>query len=457
MALDTESLLLEKARLEKQIKQAQLEIDYNGGLAQLSSINPNGTTAKVLADAKARLDSSTSYLNAINDQLAAVETITVPTGSDSGVTVGPIAASAGPVKATALTESSSSDYVNGSDLQSDSTVKEQKVVDQKQDAQLSQEEQGQLREFQESQRAVLKAESDKAGNPEVNTASSVNAARAGQTIAVTRNTIKNDDWRVRLSLAPNAKYLYNLAAPTEILYPVKLTDGVIFPYTPTIQTAYKANYESMNLTHTNYKMYFYKNSSVDEITLTADFTAQDTTEANYLLGVIHFFKSVTKMFYGQDGNNGPRAGTPPPMCYLNGYGTYQFNEHPVLITSFTYSLPNDVDYIRAGSVTVAPGTNTDSYTKGNAASKKGFDLMSWIRTSASNLKGKQGKGSSPTEPKWTNYSNPEATYVPTKMQIQLSLLPIVTRNDISKNFSLEKYAKGDLLKGRNRPSGGGIW
>ena len=42
------------------------------------------------------------------------------------------------------------------------------------------------------------------------------------------------------------------------------------------------------------------------------------------------------------------------------------------------------------------------------------------------------------------------------MQIQLTAVPIVTRNDISNNFSLAKYGTGELLRGTKR-SGGGIW
>lgn len=334
---------------------------------------------------------------------------------------------------------------------------EQELIDASKDAKLSQEEEGQLREYQESQRALLKEQSDKAGNPEGNwTAGSVDKARTQQTVFVARNSIQKDDWRVRLSLAPSAKYLYKIAKSGDILYPLAGTDGVIFPYSPTIQTAYRANYDPLELMHSNYKLHFYKNSNVDEITLTADFTAQDNAEANYMLAVIHFFKSVTKMFYGQDGNNGPKAGTPPPLCYLNGYGQYQFNEHPCLVSSFTYNLPNDVDYIRSGTPTVTPGTNTNSFQSSKKKSS-GFSFsdlfsLSKLRAQGSNLK----TGSMSAEPVWKNYSNENATYVPTKMQIQLTLIPVVTRNDISKNFSLEKYATGELLKGRTR-SGGGIW
>jgi hypothetical protein len=38
----------------------------------------------------------------------------------------------------------------------------------------------------------------------------------------------------------------------------------------------------------------------------------------------------------------------------------------------------------------------------------------------------------------------------------IGAVPVVTRNDISNNFSLEKYATGQLLRGTKR-QGGGIW
>ena len=199
----------------------------------------------------------------------------------------------------------------------------------------------------------LSADGDRVLNPEQVTAAQESAsaeftarqrARQQQTIASQRKQVNNGDWRVRIRLAPQSKYLYNAPQPG-ILQPLTVTDGVIFPYTPTISTAYKADYDAYALTHSNYKGYFYKSSSVDPITVTGTFTAQDTAEANYLLAVIHFFRSATKMFYGQDAERG----APPPLVYFTGLGEYQFNEHPCLIQNFTYTLPSDVDYIRAGS------------------------------------------------------------------------------------------------------------
>jgi hypothetical protein len=40
-----------------------------------------------------------------------------------------------------------------------------------------------------------------------------------------------------------------------------------------------------------------------------------------------------------------------------------------------------------------------------------------------------------------------ATYVPTKIEINITLLPTNTRAQVSQQFSLKKYADGSLIKG----------
>jgi hypothetical protein len=252
------------------------------------------------------------------------------------------------------------------------------------------------------------------------------------------------DWRVRLSLAPGATYLYKASDPG-ILKPLQATDGVIFPYTPSIQMGYSAAYDAFDVTHSNYKIYQYKNSSVDLISITATFTAQDATEAAYMLAVIHFFRSVTKMFYGKDQN--PIAGTPPPLCYIYGLGDFQFNQHPLLINNFSYTLPTDVDYIRAGAPTLQAGQSTAGYSTSNNSSNP-----STARMQTNNVPFR----ASAAAPNWTTQTNIEPTYVPTKIDLTISAFPIVTRKDISNNFSVKDYATGALLRGRQN-SNGGIW
>ena len=273
-------------------------------------------------------------------------------------------------------------------------------------------------------------------------AAGVANAKKQQTLLDQQRQLNNLDWRVRLSLADNSDYLYNVKNAF-ILNPLKPSNGVIFPYTPQISTSYKANYSNYDLTHSNYRGYFYQNSYTDNVTITATFTAQNTEEANYLLAVIHFFRSVTKMFYGQSQN----LGSPPPMCFLTGLGEMQFNKHPVLVTSFNYNLPADVDYIRAGSANNLQLNQNQLRNKQvettNNSLRSVMRLANALLPSGKSVP--KGATAQIPVPNGPNTDNP--TYVPTKMDIVITLLPVQSRQRVSQEFNLQQFANGHQLKG----------
>jgi len=288
------------------------------------------------------------------------------------------------------------------------------------------------------------------------TVAGTNQARRSQ---IATGNQKDIDWRFRISLRPGTRYLYNDPAIDKksdaLLFPLRATNGVLFPFTPKIDITYQANYESVDPIHSNYKFYNYKNSSVEQISISGDFTAQDTYEANYLLAVIHFFKCVTKMFYGKD--QSPQAGVPPPLCYLSGHGTYAFNYHPCVITSFSLNYPTDVDYVNAkiplGNLGGSPIFNKPTIGPPTRWQRYQRLLNSGIQS-----------GGYRADPINNNpiTNNSELTRVPAKMTISLSALPVVTRNDLSNNFSLRDYATGKLLLSNrgstnSRPTFGGMW
>jgi hypothetical protein len=276
-------------------------------------------------------------------------------------------------------------------------------------------------------------------------------AQQQQTVSEMREAsgVKNadGDWRVKLRLAPQATYLYKAPEPG-ILAPLAVTDGIIFPYTPTIDVQYRAEYQNYSPTHSNYQHYFYKNSSVQTVQLQAEFTAQDTIEAEYLLAVIHFLKSASKMFYGQDAERG----SPPPLLYLTGLGEYQFNEAPCVVTEFNYNLPNDVNYIRARSRHI----NRDDqlqFTKplASTVSNGNFSALNRLQTAVTNaVSGGPGPtlapGAKPTKITPGKLGSKGATYVPTKMAMTINMLPVISRQQASQQFSLKDYANGSLIK-----------
>jgi hypothetical protein len=286
------------------------------------------------------------------------------------------------------------------------------------------------------------------------TQAEVETLRQAQALQQLRAKNTNEDWRFRISLAPNANYLYR-APDAGILQPLLGTRGVVFPYTPQISTSYRASYEIYDLVHTNYKSYYYKHSSVEEISVTGIFTANSAAEADYLLAVIHFFRSASKMFYGQDSN--PVAGTPPPVLYMDGLGVYQFNEHPSLLSNFSYSLPSDVDYIRAGgarnyaggAVNLA-GIRNQQGAASNSPLAATLSRLTSLKNTFDNFINPGARANNPIAQNTTNYYgiSGQPTYVPTKISITITLLPLISRQEQAQSFSLKNYATGQGLRER---------
>ena len=155
------------------------------------------------------------------------------------------------------------------------------------------------------------------------------------------------DWRIRLSMPNSMKDVTE--TDSDLLAPLMKTSGFVFPYTPTVLVSQSANYQSIQPVHTNYPYYSYQNSQVDQMTITGDFFVQNAAEARYWVACIHYLRSITKMNYGIDAD----AGQPPPVVRLNGYGDFVFNNVPVIINSFQFDMPKDVDYI---STSLGEGT-----------------------------------------------------------------------------------------------------
>ena len=118
--------------------------------------------------------------------------------------------------------------------------------------------------------------------------------------------------------------------------------GMVFPNTPMIQTSYTANYDDYDLTHTNYAYWAYKNSKIDNITVIGKFTQNTSWEADYLVGAIHFLRSVTKMHFGEAD---PKAGTPPPVLEFSAMGDEMYNKVPVIVTNFSTNFEDVYDYV----------------------------------------------------------------------------------------------------------------
>ena len=149
------------------------------------------------------------------------------------------------------------------------------------------------------------------------------------------------DWRVSLSLPSTPSGFTN----SPMLSFLALTNNkMVFPYTPTILLQHSANYQAVTPLHNNYPFFAYQNSNVNEIVITGQFYCQNELDAQYWVACLHYLRSVTKMDFGANAE----TGAPPPIVKLNGYGDFVFNNVPVIITTFSVDMPNEVDYIATG-------------------------------------------------------------------------------------------------------------
>jgi hypothetical protein len=191
-----------------------------------------------------------------------------------------------------------------------------------------------------------------------------------------------NDWRVKL----NANFgLFGSAFDR-----LSATGGFVWPYLPQISVSSKANYTQIDPVHNLQPFYAYKNSQVDDIQISGEFSVENEMDAEYWIQGTTFLKTATRMFFG----SGPNVGNPPIICSLTGYGARVFAGVPVIVKSFTVDFKDDVAYMKYSkdgaptwvptmstiSVTVAPiynrtrlrQFNLAEYANGNIVAGQGF-------------------------------------------------------------------------------------
>lgn len=137
------------------------------------------------------------------------------------------------------------------------------------------------------------------------------------------------DHRVRLSYLSGQTTTY-----TGILQPLAATNGLLFPYTPQISFSQSIDYATLAMTHANQSYHAYSKTANPRISLSGKFAIQNKTDGEYALAAIHFLRTNSKMYFGENDRN---AGVPPPVMSLDGYGTYMFNKLRVILIDFSHS------------------------------------------------------------------------------------------------------------------------
>lgn len=198
-----------------------------------------------------------------------------------------------------------------------------------------------------------------------------------------------------------------------LLAPLHATKGMLFPYTPQLNFGGTANYNQWHFTHSNYQQHNFQNSMPSEIQITGTFTAQTNEEGRYLLAVMRFLRASTMMEFGAEAARKGVAGTPPPVLRFNYLGGHQFNNVPVVLTTYNYLLEDTIDYVEV-------------------------DLPGKLQFSNSDRIGQSVFGD-------VLLTDDNRTYVPTRIVITAMLMIQENPRKVRDQFDLDAFKSGALV------------
>jgi hypothetical protein len=232
---------------------------------------------------------------------------------------------------------------------------------------------------------------------------------SGQARWAVRNN--QTDWRVKLTIPQDSNLRTEFFSDSNsLLAPLRAEGGVVFPLSPSVIVQHQASYNPLAVTHNNYPFYAYQNSESSALTIVGEFPVQNYEDAQAWVATLHFFRSVTKMFFG--GGDASR-GNPPPVLKLNGYGEHVFKNVPVVVTNFTVELTNGVDYISTSQNVLKSSLSND------------FQLVPDIERIDSSS------------------DNVPDSWAPATSIFTVQVQPVYSRETI-KNFSMQEFVKGNL-------------
>ena len=218
----------------------------------------------------------------------------------------------------------------------------------------------------------------------------------------------NTDWRVRLEVPNGPLRQFFDFENNELMKPLAESNGIFWPLTPAVVIQHSANYNAMDMVHSNFPHQAYQNSQVDQMNIIGEFPVQNAEDAQHWVATVNFLRTATKMFFGTEEGSAGLKGNPPPIMHLYGYGDHMFNRVPVVINSFNVELRPGIDYIstkqESNPVRQLTGPDAGFYLNGTGESQ------SWA---------------------------------PTLSNISVLITPIYSRDSL-KNFSMKKFVNGEL-------------
>lgn len=125
------------------------------------------------------------------------------------------------------------------------------------------------------------------------------------------------------------------------------TNGIVWMYTPQIEERTSMNYVTTDISQANQDFHNYGGTKATTISVSGQFTADTYENAVYCLAVMHFLRIMNKNDFGTKTQT---PGLPPPLLLFSAYGRFRYDDVPVILSNYSASQPDNVDYIDVPTV-----------------------------------------------------------------------------------------------------------
>ena len=134
---------------------------------------------------------------------------------------------------------------------------------------------------------------------------------------------------------------YSTEARQQQTFKVQLACGsdiVVFDASAPVQESRHANYDGFNIVHLPTDIWAYRNTSGRKFSITAKLVSRNIEEANENARNLDLIRSWLLPDFGN-------SGATPPILRLSAYRNKNIDNLAVILRSYTFTWPDDVDYI----------------------------------------------------------------------------------------------------------------
>lgn len=124
--------------------------------------------------------------------------------------------------------------------------------------------------------------------------------------------------------------------------------AVVFNVSPTVDESASATYDSYQPVHFPSAIQVYKATNARTLNVNGKFISRTPLEASKTLEFLNYIRSWVMPYFGKgtaESNYKDKLGAPPDVLYLSAYGKYNLKSVPVVMLSYSWTYPDDIDYI----------------------------------------------------------------------------------------------------------------